>query len=247
MLSGARLVIATSEFGATALKARGYLEPDTPTPVLFNGVDDAWFTASPRIASTSSHSAQPDGPPKGFLFVGRMDTQKGVDVLLEALARRAGAWPVTLIGGGWMEDEYRDLANRLGVAGSTTFAGLVPHDEVCASAHQYNAFVLPSRAENCPLVLLEAMAAGLPVVASRVGGIPEVVEHEESALLVPPEEPEALALAMDRIERDERLRGHLVGGGRAVVERQRWSAVAERLEALLDPLVSISATSGDDS
>ncbi len=221
MLRAADLVLATSSFGANALKSRGYVLPDTDIPVLLNGVSDSWFRGvEPHVGD----------PAQGFLFVGRMDAQKGVDVLLKALAIRAGKWPVTLIGGGWMEDAYRVRARELGVTASVTFLGPLAHAEVQRRASRFGAFVLPSRAENCPLVLLEAMAAGLAVISTDVGGIPELVTDSINGLLVPAEDAAALAAALDRVELDPELRARLASGGRVTAEHQRWNAVAERLE-----------------
>lgn len=241
LLVTADLVLVTSRFGGNCLTARGYLSPDARPPVLLNGVDDSWF--GPLRPARGRHAdGQPSGQsawvePGGFLFVGRMDTQKGVDVLLESLTLRVGSWPLNLVGGGWMEDTYRAQANALGLGTSVTFLGLLGHDDLRERIGDFDAFVLPSRAENCPLVLLEAMAAGLPIVTTDVGGIPELVADGESGLMVAAEDPEALAQALDRMEADAELRQRLTEGGRVVAERQRWGSVAERLEAHLTRLL----------
>lgn len=233
MLRAADLVLATSEFGARALKARDYLDPNQATPVLLNGVADEWFTPE-------QPSEAPGVGPQGFLFVGRMDAQKGVDVLIAAQARREGSWPVTLVGGGWMEEEYRRLV-RDAMLDSVRFLGAVDHADVRSAAADYNAFVLPSRAENCPLVLLEAMAAGLAIVSTNVGGIPELVSDGESALLVAPEDPIALGRAMDRVEAEGDLRLRLARAGREIAEEQRWTKVATRLEQHLEQVARPAA------
>lgn len=233
MLRAADLVLATSEFGAQALKARGYLDPTDEAPVLLNGVADEWFAPEAPVAMGSP-------PGRGFLFVGRMDAQKGVDVLIAAQAGREGSWPITLAGDGWMEDEYRRLARDAGLD-SVHFLGAVDHAGLRDMAPAFDAFVLPSRAENCPLVLLEAMAAGLAVVSTNVGGIPELVSDGESALLVAPEDPTALGRAMDRVEADAELRHGLTRAGRGVAEEQRWTRVASRLEQHLERLATPTA------
>ncbi|MDH3224475.1 MAG: glycosyltransferase family 4 protein [Gemmatimonadota bacterium] len=220
LLRGADLVLATSRFGAEALRERGYLGGDVQVPVLYNGVGDAWLD-------------EPNSGEDGFLFVGRLDAQKGVDILLEALARTRGRWPLAIVGEGWQRDELEGQVKRLGLTNRVSFEGADTAAGVRTRMGRAGALVVPSRAENYPLVVLEGLARRLPVVTTRVGGIPEMVVDGESALLVGPDDPDALAGALDAIEGDAGLRGHLSHGGRKVAESHRWSSVAEQLVAYL--------------
>jgi glycosyltransferase involved in cell wall biosynthesis len=165
-----------------------------------------------------------------ILIVGRLSREKDHLSLLRALDRlRSKLNPHLLVVGegperGLIEEEIR----RLGLAECVTLAG---HQR---SAERYygiaNLAVLSSRSEGSPNALLEAMAAGVPVVATNVGGIPEIVTHEESALLVRPGDVDGMAAAMARLLEDPSLAGRFVACGRKlVVERHAPAARAKRL------------------
>jgi len=146
--------------------------------------------------------------------------RKGIDVLLRALpAMRAARADraVLLVGGDGPEREPLErLAAELGLSARVTFLGRrADKAELLAAC---DAFVLPSRQEGLGVAALEAMAAGRVVVASRVGGLGETVVHEGTGLLVPPDEPEALARALDRLLEEPGLRERLGAAGPARVE-----------------------------
>jgi 2-deoxystreptamine N-acetyl-D-glucosaminyltransferase/2-deoxystreptamine glucosyltransferase len=101
--------------------------------------------------------------------------------------------------------------------------------------------VLPSVYEEMGSVLTEAMAAGLPVVASDVGGIPEVVRHGETGLLVPPGDVDALAAALDRVVAEPGLRDRLAAGARARSADYSWPALAARVAAVYDRALGLAA------
>ncbi len=142
----------------------------------------------------------PDPVPPGapvLLSVSRLVEQKGVDVAVRALARvrerQPDAWLVVL-GEGPEQDRLAALAAELGVAGAVHLPGRVP--DVAAWLRRADVLVHPARWEGFGLALLEAMLASLPIVASRVSSIPEIVADGESGLLVPPDDPEAVAAAV---------------------------------------------------
>jgi len=127
-------------------------------------------------------------------FVGRIDRVKGADVLYEALASMGeGAPTAVFIGEGPLRPDLARRAEAAGRDGAFRWPGVV--DGAARLLRAFDLVVLPSRTEGTPMVLLEAMAAGVPVVATRVGGIPDVVSPDE-ALLVPPEDAGALAEAI---------------------------------------------------
>jgi glycosyltransferase involved in cell wall biosynthesis len=138
--------------------------------------------------------------------------RKGIDVLIDACARLTSPVRLEIFGGGELQERLSAQAERLGVA--AVFHGEVA--DVRERLMELDAFVLPARGENFPIALLEAMAAAVPVVATRVGGVPELVEDGVSGLLVPPDRPDALAQAIDRLAGDEGLR---VALGRAGARR----------------------------
>jgi glycogen(starch) synthase len=140
-----------------------------------------------------------------LLFVGRLAPQKGVRALVAAagLLENESA-QVILVGDGPERPALESEARRLGVGGRLRFVGFLAHEELPAVMSHADLLVLPSVYEELGTVLLEAMQTGLPIVASKTGGIPDVIEDGVNGLLVPPGDPEALARAIDRLlaERD---------------------------------------------
>ena len=169
-------------------------------------------------------------------WVGRMGHEKGPDLVLEALAL-LGDVPVALsmIGQGDGQRELRQRAESLGVGARTTWYGTVP--EAAALLPAFDVFVLSSRTEGTPMVLFEAMAAGVPIVASAVGGVPDVVSPAE-AILVPTEDPRAIAGAIRDVLRDSASAKERAGAARRRLEREfaarPW---LERYEALYRALM----------
>ncbi len=102
-----------------------------------------------------------------------------------------------LVGTGPLERQLKDYCASLGLAEHVRFAGYVPNS--FEALRQFDLFVLPSRTEGCPIVVLEAMAMGLPVVATRVGGTPELVVDGKTAILVPPDDPSSMAEAILKV------------------------------------------------
>ena len=172
------------------------------------------------------------------LFVGRLASNKGLHDLAEAfgvLARSDPTAQLVVVGeDGGQRASLLAHVQRLGLAGRVHVVGHVEDDRVLASAYrEARVTVLPSEYEAFGLVLLESLAAGTPVVASRVGGIPEVVEDGKAGLLVPPKSPVELAAAIGRIWSDRELARRLGEYGReTVVPRFRWDALVDRLDAI---------------
>lgn len=146
-----------------------------------------------------------DAPPpegKRLLFVGRLAAVKGVAVLLDALAALRNAHPnvtLTLIGDGPERAALEAHATRLDLMSHVTFAGYKSQAEVAAALAGHDVFVLPSFAEGVPVVLMEAMAAGRPVVTTRIAGVPELVQDGLSGRLVAPGNTRDLELALDEM------------------------------------------------
>jgi glycosyltransferase involved in cell wall biosynthesis len=164
--------------------------------------------------------------------VGRLESMKGFAVLLEAigaLARDGEPIRLTVIGDG----PQRPALEAAAPPGVVTFTGALGAPEVKRRLAQADLFCLPSFAEGLPVVLMEAMASGLPVIATQVLGVPELVRDGESGLLVPPGRPEALAAALRRLARDPELRRRFGAAGRATVaEHFDVRDSAAQLEAL---------------
>ncbi len=146
---------------------------------------------------------------------------------------------LTAIGGGDLEERYRALAQELGIANRVDFAGRRFGADLVSAYQRATVCVLPSRSEPFPLVMLEAMACGAPFVGTAVGGIAEGAEHERTALLVPPEDPAALAAAIVRLLDDRSLASHLAENARRTVEQRfSWAKVAEQTRHFYDNVLT---------
>ncbi len=144
--------------------------------------------------------------PARFLFLGRMIPHKGVDWLLRSLRLVQADVQIDLAGSGNQEQQYRHLAHELGLTHRTRFLGWLNPEEVCQAFASARALVFPSLwHEPGGLVAFEAMTHGRPVIMSRVGGMPEVVEDNLTGLLVPPGDETALARAIDTLATDPAL------------------------------------------
>jgi len=206
-----------------------------PVIAIHNGLDVEHF-----MAERDSEASLPEGlRGRDFIVcVANWEHVKGVDVLLRAFATLSRARPgiaLALLGhSGSASDLLRALARELGVADATWFCESVPHEQVGAFLERARVLCLPSRSESFGVALLEAGAYGLPVVASRVGGIPEIVTEGETGLLVPPEDPAALSDALERVlsdpERARRLGDNL---RRRVVADFSWTRAYQDYRALL--------------
>ena len=139
-----------------------------------------------------------------------LEYHKGIDVLLDACSRLRAKPRIEILGDGTMRRALEDQAVALGL--DAHFAGHV--DDVRQRIRRWDLFVLPSRAENFPLAALEAMAASRPVVGTRVGGVPEVVVDGETGVIVEPDDPAALAAAVDELARRPARRRELGKQGR---------------------------------
>lgn len=168
--------------------------PDARTVTIGNGFDDDLFGLS-------------TGPRSGLLFVGLLVPVKNVDVLLRAFARVANDLiddDLTIVGEGPLEGSLVQLAGSLGIDDRVHFRGLASREEVADLMGRSRAVVLPSSSEGWPLVVCESLATGTPVIASRVGGIPEIMASEDAGVMVEPHDPEALASAILRVVSESR-------------------------------------------
>lgn len=162
-----------------------------------------------------------------LLVLARLTHRKGVDVLLAALARAddSGRPPVCLVAGdGPMLEELKARSRGLDLSSRVCFLGHRADSADLLAA--CDVFVMPSRAEGLGIAALEAMAAGRPVVGSRVGGLADAIVHERTGLLVPPDDPAALAAALDRVVADPALRHRL---GDAGPDRVREGFTADQM------------------
>lgn len=166
-------------------------------------------------------------------FVGGLQPYKGLGDLAAAIDRVNANCHVVLAGDG---PERQRLRRLFGDA--ATFLGPVPYDQMAALYHSFDTFILPSHTEGLPRVILEAQATATPVVATRVGGVPEVVTDGETGLLSDVRDPAGLAMAIERLHENPDERKRLGVSGRKSVEKAYgWSALYERYEQFLGKIV----------
>lgn len=164
-------------------------------------VRNAWRRTSPPLARAAARSVL-GLPAEGFTigWAGRLSREKGLDVLIDALTHIAEAGVhVAVLGDGPERHALEHRAARRGVAAQLTWHGFVPGADTLFTA--LDLFVLSSRTEGTPMVLFEAIASAVPIVATRVGGVPDIVSPS-TGVLVDPDQPRALADAIDAVVRD---------------------------------------------
>ena len=179
-------------------------------------------TTIPNGLSLGPEVLRPSEPDGSVLYTGRLLGWKGLAVLLHAMTRLPDRERLFVTGSGQV-DTWRRYAESLGLRPDrVTFLGVVPREELLDRLRRASLVVVPSFMESCPYSLIEAMTFGKPVVASAVPGILDMVEHERSAWLVPPGDPEALAAGMARVLGDETLARRL-GSAAAAAAQERFS------------------------
>ncbi len=212
-VESAAAVIAVSRGMRDDLLAAYPAVPGERVRVIHNGIDTAEYSPDPATDVLEHYGVDPDAPT--VVFVGRVTRQKGLPVLLRAAADIDPAAQLVICAGQAdtpeIESEVGDLALRLRAsrAGVIWLSGMLARREVIQLLTHATVFACPSLYEPLGIVNLEAMACGTAVVGSRVGGIPEVVAHGETGLLVPPGDPPALARAINALVTDERMRAAL--------------------------------------
>jgi glycosyltransferase involved in cell wall biosynthesis len=211
-------IIAVSRAVARHVRALGgCLEK---TDVIPNGVDRAVFSPS---------EPRPGAAPT-ILFVGRLAVNKGPQVLIDALPRVLERFPETqvhLIGDGPLRRDLERSVQQRGMTDSVRFLGT--QREIEDRLRSGDIFVLPSLMEGLPLTVLEAMACGLPVIATAVGGTVEIVEEGVNGYLVRPGEPGDLASRLCDLLGNARLRREMGREGERTVERgYDWDTITQR-------------------
>jgi teichuronic acid biosynthesis glycosyltransferase TuaC len=169
-----------------------------------------------------------------LVFVGRLAEVKQIPVLLEAMQRLSRPnMHLYLVGDGELKGQLMALAQQLGVAERCSFVGSRSHEEIPLWFSAADCFVLCSRMEGSPTVLPEAMMCGVPIVATAVGGIPEVIKHRETGLLVPTGDCLTLAEAINLVMTDKTLAAGVARRATALaLARFTWKANAEKTAAV---------------
>jgi D-inositol-3-phosphate glycosyltransferase len=236
---GVDLVICASE-GEKEMLGSLYGVPGSRVTVVPCGVDTDVFRPIDR-AGVRKELGLP-AKERIVLFVGRIEPLKGIDVLLRAVSHLDGRFRVLVIGGDGKDvarkAELAALAAELRIADKVTFLDAVPHGELPLYYNAADICVVPSYYESFGLVAVEAMACGVPVIASRVGGLKETVRDGQTGYLVPWLCPEPFAERLELLLSNETLRRSLGREARSAAQRYHWSEVAARVEDVYHDLVS---------
>jgi glycosyltransferase involved in cell wall biosynthesis len=218
---GAHAVVANSRAAADLLIAEGVSR--SKVIVIPNGLDVQAF--APRVARAHL---------RRIVIVADLRDRKGHDVLIDAMPTVIAGRPdaeLLIVGDGPLRGALEQRAQQRDITASARFLG--HRDDVPAILADADVFALPSYSEAFPNAVLEAMAAGLPLIVTGVGGIPELVEHAHSGLLVPPGSPDALAAALLQLLNDPAEAAALGAAARRAVEsRFSFDRMVEEFEAL---------------
>lgn len=231
-------VVAVSHHLAEHIR-RSWPDAAPKLTVIHEGVEAAGFEP------TSSRPEAGADPDPYLLFVGTLFPYKNVDRLLEAFAllKSSGRAPADLrlrVAGrdpdGTQRPRLEVLAAKLALEASVEFLGSVPHDGIADLYRRARAFVFPSAVETFGLPVLEAMAAGVPVIASDRMSVPEVVG--DAGVVVDPDQPSAMARAIGRVLTDAAFRSSLVAAGRRRVRELTWQRAAAEFDALFSEVAA---------
>jgi len=172
------------------------VQPDKVT-VIPNGIDSTKFY--PIEKSAAKAYCHLDDNKRIILTVSRLSSEKGLEFLIQAVSKiKSTDVMLIIIGDGPLKGKLTNMVKSLGLAESVRFMGNIGHSDIIKWYNSADIFCLPSLWEGCPNVVIEALACGIPVVATNVGGIPDLVPGDQAGCLVPPGNIEALASAIDK-------------------------------------------------
>lgn len=191
--------------------------------VIPNGVETQFFNTAPRKLHSKPR----------LLFVGRLNFQKNIPQLFEALRGISGKFQTNIIGEGELKEELQKKAAALGLK-NLVFCGRIEGRKLLDSYRQADIFVLPSEREGMPLVLLEAMAMGLPIIATNVTGSRDVVQGRKNGLLVPHKDSNSLRLALLELGFDQQLYSKLHKNAYLMAQQYSWDKIALRFKYLYE-------------
>ena len=200
--------------------------------VIPNGIDYEFFSS--YLGKQGSVTSEPGNNKKVVLYVGRLDPVKGVRYLVQAMGilrdRGLRNAKLLIVGDGSEKKYLEELVKKLGLEDYVVFAGKVSHEKIPEYMALADVFVLPSLSEGFPTVVLEAMAMGLPVIASRVGGLPWIIKDGDNGFLVEPRNPHEIAEKITFLLINDDLRTYI---SRRNIEKAReysWENIVKKLE-----------------
>jgi L-malate glycosyltransferase len=213
-----RVVSVSSGLKELALHAK----PDQHIEVIVNGINIDEFTYDPNARDIEKFR---------ILCVSRLTPRKGIHYLIESTKYLKNEYPniqVDIVGDGEQHTELTAKAHDLELNDHCIFHGLVPHDEITPFYKQASIFVLPSANEGMSNTMLEALACGLPLVATDTGGTRELVRDGENGFIIKMKDPEDIAEKIKKIMTNDELRIHMAEASRHLAEQMSWKNVAEK-------------------
>ncbi len=224
ILQNALAVLALTENMRIKLKKKY----DTEIHVIPNGIDlEDYF----KVSLTSKKVTNG----KNILFVGSLYPVKGVYYLIKAMKKILEKVPdarLILVGDGKERKGLETLSTQLGISNHVTFIGKIPHEEVQTFFKEADVFVLPSLSEGFPNVILEAMACGLPIVATRVGGVPDILTDGTNGYLVEAKDTKDLINKVLLLLEDSTLRKKISDNNKYEVKKYSWENIIFELEKI---------------
>jgi glycosyltransferase involved in cell wall biosynthesis len=207
---------------------------NTEIYIVPNGIDLEEYKGSTTIPDRKTGT-------KNILFVGSLRPVKGVQYLINSMKKIHEELPdarLILVGDGEEREHLEALSIQLGLQKYVEFIGIVSHEKVKTFMQQADVFVLPSLSEGFPNVILEAMACGLPIIASHVGGIPDIITNDTNGYLVEVKDTNDMANKILLLLSDDALRKKISDNNRNLVKKYTWENVILKLEKIYASSIS---------
>jgi glycosyltransferase involved in cell wall biosynthesis len=236
-LRRANAIIVPSGFLEAVFGKRGF-----PTEIVPNIIDLSRFKARDRV----THSDSPKTNWPHIIVTRNLEPIYDNATALRAFSIVRHTFPfarLTLAGSGPEGHALEQLACGLGLMGAVTFTGRLDNEGMAAIYASADIMINPSLADNMPISVLEALASGVPVVSTNVGGIPCLVEHEKTAMLVPAQNPEAMASAILSLVNDDTKAKAIIDAGIESVQQYTWPNVRDRLLGVYERVLTKSSES----
>jgi len=227
---------AISNFLAQYGKNMGATCPVTVVP---NGVDFTFFSQIPPASQVKAleHELALDPFDTVLITTSRLVQKNGVADIIDAMTYLPEQTKLLILGTGPLEKFLKEKTELLGLSSRIRFAGFVPHREFPLYLRASNIFIRPSLSEGMGVSFLEAMAAGLPVIATPVGGIPDFLKDGETGLFCEVENPESIARQIETIMKDRELREKLIKNAREMVKtKYDWGLIVRDMKGIFDLL-----------
>jgi glycogen(starch) synthase len=209
--------------------------------IIANGIDLEKFQGSSIDRQSIRRRYGVGSDERLVLCVGRLVPQKGIEYLIRAvpmIAERSPNAKIVIVGEGWLRDHLEYIARSTRHHWKVNFTGFIPDSDLIALMKSADVLVVPSIYEPFGIVALEGMAAGVPVVASRVGGLAEVVEHDRTGIFVYARSPESIAWGVTRVLSDPGHAKWLTDNAETTVQKTySWEAIARRTVEVYEAVV----------